>query len=524
MGVAMHRGMVLLAAAGLLVGACSSDGNDDDADGGSTTEVDGTDGTGGDDGDNGGGGAPEEVVVAVGNDLITLDPQAVQDYPGRVVFANVFETLMARDTSGEFVPVLAASEPTLVDPTTLEFTLRDDVTWQDGSPFVAADVAYSVNRVIDPDYETQQATLFNTVAGAEAVDDRTVRVRTDAPDPVLTARLSLLLIVKDGDGDRADFAEAPNGTGPYQFVSRTPGGDTVIEKWDDYRSPLPEAPERLVLRVLPEPRTRVAALENGEVDIVPGLSPDDVELVPRTEAATGTETMLLRLNMRAGTLEDEDIRQAINLAINRQELVDTLFSGYAEPAKCQISAPTVFGHDPSLEVPEFDPDQARELLEGAGGDVSLSFTAPANRFPKGREIAQAVAAYLEDVGFDVALEFPSDQVMAQQLLQPPSFPDVFMYSANTEFFDETKELQWLTTTGQFSGSSDDGIDALADQAEQEIDDAAREDLFHQINQRACDNVSNVYLYVAQDIYGLSDDIGWAPRADGFIIASEMSGA
>jgi peptide/nickel transport system substrate-binding protein len=503
--------MVLLAAAGLLVGACGGGGSGDDGGGGGDRAEQPS-------------GPPDEVVVAVGNDLITLDPQAVQDYPGRVVFANVFETLVGRDTAGDLVPVLAAAMPTQVDPTTVEFTLRDDAQWQDGSPFVAADVAYSVNRVVDPDYETQQATLFSTVAGAEAVDEHTVRIQTDAPDPVLLSRLSLLLIVKDGDADRPDFADAPIGTGPYRFVSRTPGGDTVIEKWADYRSPLPDAPQRLVLRVMPEPRTRVAALENGEVDIVPGLSPDDVSLVPHTEAVTGTETMLLRLNMRSGTLADEDIRQAINLAINRQELVDTLFGGYAEPAACQIASPTVFGHDPSLEVPPFDPDRARQLLADAGGDVQLSMTAPANRFAKGREIAQAIAAYLGDVGFDVALDFPSDQVMARQLLQPPSFPDIFMYSANSEFFDETKELQWLTTTGQFSGSSDEGIDALADQAEQELDDTAREDLFHQINQRACDNVSNVYLYVAQDIYGMSDDIAWTPRADGFIIAAEMSGS
>jgi peptide/nickel transport system substrate-binding protein len=508
--------MVLVVASLLLVGACGGGGGNG-AEGPSATGGDGT--TGG-----GAGATPEEIVVAVGNDLISLDPQAVQDYPGRVIFANVFETLVARDTSGELVPVLAASMPTPIDPTTVEFVLRDDVTWQDGSPFVAADVAYSVNRVIDPEYETQQATLFSTVAGAVAVDDRTVRITTDAPDPVLTARLSLLLIVKDGDAERPDFAEAPMGTGPYEFVSRSPGGDTVIEKWADYRTELVDAPNRLVLRVLPEPRTRVAALENGEVDIVPGLSPDDVPLVPRTEAVTGTETMLLRLNMRAGVLEDDTIRQAINVAINRQELVDTLFSGYAEPAACQISAPTVFGHDPSLEVPPFDPELAAELLEEAGGPVTLTMTAPATRFPKGREIAQAIAAYLTDVGFEVALEFPSDQVMARQLLQPPSFPDMFMYSANTEFFDETKQLQWLTTTGQFSGSSDEGIDELADQAEQEPDDVAREALFHQINQRACENVSNVYLYVAQDIYGLSDDISWLPRADGFIVAAEMAGA
>jgi peptide/nickel transport system substrate-binding protein len=505
------RWLILVAVAGL-VAACGGGGGDDV-------------GSAGDDGpaSAASAGGDGDVVVAVGNDLITLDPQAVQDYPGRVIYGNVFESLFVRGSDGALEPLLAAAPPTPVDATTWEVALRTDVRWHDGSPFTAADVAYSINRVVDPDFRTQQASLFLTIVGAEVVDESTVRIRTSSPDPILADRLALLLIVKDGDAERPDFAEHPIGTGPYAFVSRTPGSETVIERWQDYRQPLAEAPDSLTLRVMPEPRTRVAALENGEVDIVPALSPDDVPLVPRAEAVTGTEAMLLRLNARSGVLADERLRQAINLAVDRQELVDALFSGYAEPANCQIAAPTVFGHAPSLEVPPYDPERARRLIEQAGAEgATLSFTAPASRFAKGREIAQAVESYLEDVGFDVELEFPSDQVMAKQLLQPPSFPNIFMYSANTEFFDETKQLQWLTTRGQFSGSADEAIDELAEQVQQELDPEAREQLFAQINERACENVSNVYLFFQQDLYGLSDDIDWTPRADGLIVAAEIS--
>jgi peptide/nickel transport system substrate-binding protein len=299
----------------------------------------------------------------------------------------------------------------------------------------------------------------------------------------------------------------------------------VIERWADYREELPGAPEKLTLRGMPEPRTRVAALESGEVDIVPALSPDDVELAPNAADVASTETMLLRLNSRSGVLTDPKLRQAINLAINREELVDALFSGYGEVATCQIAAPTVFGHDDSIPAPEYDPDAARKLIEEAAPDgVTLSFTAPASRFAKGREVAQAITQYLEEAGFKVDLTFPSDQEMATQLLQPAKFPSIFMYSANSEFFDEAKELQWLTTDGQFSGASDPEIDTLADQAEQEMDPAVREDLFSQINKRACDDVSNSYVYVAKDIYGLSDAVSWTPRGDGLIVASEIKAA
>ena len=141
---------------------------------------------------------------------------------------------MVRDAAGTLGLGLAASEPVLVDPTTWEVKLREGVAFQNGEPFDAAAAAFSVNRVIDPDFNSEQGSYFNTITGAEAVDATTLRITTSGPDPILPTRLYWLKMVPPVAAAEAGFAENPVGSGPYKFDSWSRGSSITLTANADY--------------------------------------------------------------------------------------------------------------------------------------------------------------------------------------------------------------------------------------------------------------------------------------------------
>jgi peptide/nickel transport system substrate-binding protein len=133
--------------------------------------------------------AAGEIVIAIGSEPSTLDPQARDDGGERAVNDNIYETLMARTPDGALVPGLAAAEPTKVDDTTWEFKLREGISFTNGEPFNADAVVASVERILDPDLKSEQLAYFGGITGAEKVDDLTVRIKTAGPDPILPSRM-----------------------------------------------------------------------------------------------------------------------------------------------------------------------------------------------------------------------------------------------------------------------------------------------------------------------------------------------
>ncbi len=503
----MRTRIVSLFLVGLLVmAACGSDSDD-----------------GGDADTDGGSGSGGELVIVTGNEPTTLDPQLSEDYAQRVInLGNVYETLLERTPEGELKPLLATDLPTRVDEDTWEFKLRDDVTFHDGAAFDAASVAYSVNRIISPELESEQIAFFETISDAEAVDDVTVHINTDGPDPLLPTRMYWMPMVADGAGEVEDFAQNPNGTGPYKFVEWNVGQDVVIERNEDYWGE-PASVQKVTVRSIPDPGAQVAALETGEVDLLLQISPEQAKQVPVTKSIEGTESPIIRLDSREGILADVRVRQAMNYAVDKQTLVDTLLEGFARPSDCQVMAPGVFGYDPDLEPYEYDPEKARELLEEAGAvGAELTFTGISGRFVRDRELAEAITQYLNEVGLKVTLEFPDIAIYLDHLFEKDQFPDLLYISSSNELFDADKQMTYLESTGRGSGFVNADVDALAAEARVELDEETREGMYHELNEIACEEAANVFLVNTQDIYGLSEDLNWEPRRDGLIQAKSMS--
>ena len=251
----------------------------------------------------------DEIVISVTTEPSTLDAQVVNDRAARVVTGNISEALLFRDRGAQLTPGLAIDWRN-VDETTWEFTLRPGVTFHDGSPFNGEAAAYSVNRMVAEDFETQRGSYIRGIAGAEAVDDTTIRVLTDGPNAILLLQMAQVPMVPAGAGD--EMNEAPIGTGPYRFVEWNRGESIIAEINPDYWGDGGTIP-RFTVRIIPDAQTALAALQNGEVHLVLDILPEQVDLVPQFKSVAATEFSYVAFNTFVPEMSSPDVRIAMNM-------------------------------------------------------------------------------------------------------------------------------------------------------------------------------------------------------------------
>lgn len=465
----------------------------------------------------------QSITVAIGSEPSTLDPQLRDDGGERQVNDNIYEALMARTPTGDLVPGLAAAAPEQIDATTWQFTLREGVTFHNGAPFNAESVVASVERIIDPANNSEQMGYFNTIAGAEKVDDLTVNILTSGPDPILPSRMYWMKIIDPGYAASGDLASAPVGTGPYMFDAWNRGTDLSLTAYGEYWGGAPEIDD-VTYRFVTEPGTRLSGLMAGEFDVITNLLPEFTTSVPKFAAVPGLETSVFVLGTDNEVTKDPKVREALNLAIDRQALVDGLFMGYATIAKGAHVNPAAFGFNDDLAYYDYDPDRARALIEEAGAvGKPLVVIGESGRWLKDREQIEAVAAYWSQTGLDVSTDIQEFSQYLDSLMGSGPRPDAIFIANSNELLDADRETSFIYhMDGAAASNSDAEMAAMIDAARTETDVAKRQALYDQVLQRGHDLNYTVPLFNLQDIYGMSDRMEWQPRADAKLIINEMS--
>jgi len=412
--------------------------------------------------------------------------------------------------------------PTQVDDKTWEFKLRSGVSFHNGEPFNADAVVHSVKRVIDPNFNSAQASYFGSVTGAEKVDDLTVRITTSGPDPLLPARMYWMKIVPPTFSADAKFEETPVGTGPYKFAGWTRGSDIVIEANDAYWGEKPSI-DKVTYRFLSEAGMRVSSLLAGEVDLVTNLLPEFTSSVPKYEAVTGIETSIIILSTENEATKDVRVRKALDLSIDREALATSLFSGYATPAPGQMTNAKAFGYDASLPPFEYDPEKAKALIKEAGAEgKTVKLLGESGRWLKDRELIEAVAAYWSEAGVNVDIRIEEFGEYLNQLFDQKVRPDAAFVSNSSELFDADLDITFAYESGTNAASNNDKeLAAMIAAARTETDVEKRRKLYSDIQKKANEGVYAIPLLSNQDIYGLSPRLEWKPRPDGKVIVSEM---
>jgi peptide/nickel transport system substrate-binding protein len=467
---------------------------------------------------------PVQIVVAIGAEPATLDPQQRDEGAMYAVNTNIYETLTTRTAEGELVPLLATDLGTPIDDTTWQFKLREGVVFHNGEPFNADAVVASVNRIIDPDYGSEQISNFASIVGAEAVDEFTVNIKTEGPDPILPARMTLMLMVPPQASAEPDFPDNPVGTGPYTFVEWNRGSEISLVANPDYWGDAPSI-DAVTFRFIGEAGTRLAGVLAGEIDLMVGLAPEDFDRAPQAFSLQGVQHVGIALNSRAGSpIEDVRIRQALNYAVDKEAIANALFSGFAEVDPGQFMNPSWFGFNPNVEAYPYDPDKARALLEEAGAvGMTIPLLGVSGRLLKDRETVEAVAGYWEAVGIDVDLQILEFSEFLDRFFDRVDRPVANYIIHENTLFDADRTLTlYYHKDGAASSNDDDEISAWVDEARTELDVDRRQQLYWNAVQAAYDKAFFVFLVGQQDIYGASERLVFAPRADGLVLVKEMS--
>lgn len=496
---------------GLIAAAC---GGEDEA-GGDATGDETTDG----------GAAGGEITISLGSEPTSLDPHTVDDGGERAINDNIYETLLTRTPEGELAPGLATALPTQIDETTWEFTLRDGVSFHNGEPFNAASVVATVERIrrlIEAE-ATDQSGFFGSITGAEAVDDLTVRITTDGPDGVLPARMYWLKMVPASAADSDDLSDEPIGTGPYTFGEFVRGDHITLEANPDYWGDAPDISEvRYVF--IEEPGTRLAGLLSGEYDLITNLQPEDVDRAPKSAHVQGQEHPVLILDADEGITADPEVRKALNLAVDKDAIVESLFGGLATVDAGQLLSPSIVGHDDDLEPYAYDPDAAKQMLEEAGvAGQSITLVGTSGRWLKDRELVEAVAGYWEAAGLTVDLQVMEFGAYLDELFNRDARADAIFVSSSNDLLDADRQLStYYQAGGVGSSNTDQALSDLVTRGRQTTDQDERASIYNEAVDLAYDGAYFVWLVNNEDIYGMSDRLSWQPRVDAKLLLAEMS--
>ncbi|MFC4406360.1 ABC transporter substrate-binding protein [Haloarchaeobius iranensis] len=369
-----------------------------------------------------GSGGSGTLTYGRGAPSATLDPQASTSGEVAKVTNQVYDKLMGFEPGGSALVESLATDFT-IEGTTATIQLREDATFHNGDEFTAEDFIATYRRFVDPEYEYHFEDrsgygpyLLGAVEDVSAPDDYTVEfsiAKKYAPFLANLGAFAMAVLPKSEIESGTDFSSEMIGTSAFQFESADQGTGTIrLSAYDDYYGEGPHV-EEVTFEVIGENGTRASSLNAGELDIIDGLSPQTITQVEDGEGEIkrrgGINVGYLAMNMATfEPFRNKKVRQAMNYAIDTEELASTVYQGIATPASQPIPD-LVTGYNEELDPYPYDPDQAQTLLEEAGyGDgfefELATFQNPRAYNPSPGEAAETVRSYLGEVGITANLE------------------------------------------------------------------------------------------------------------------------
>ncbi|MEM1287183.1 MAG: ABC transporter substrate-binding protein [Pseudomonadota bacterium] len=493
-----------------------------------------------------GAASAETLRWARVGDSLTLDPHAQNEGPTHTLAHQIYEGLLQRDMAGQIIPALATEwAPLDSDPTIWEFKLREGVTFHDGAEFNADDVVFSINRAMSETSAMKE--LLASVAEVMKVDDLTVHFKTEGPNPLFPNNLTNLFMMDqtwaeaNGTVDVQDIANGEtnfatrnaNGTGAFQLVSREPEVRTVLSANPNYWGigEFPLEVSEIIYTPIQNQATRVAALLSGEVDIIQDIPVQDLGRVGDTDGlkvVTAAQNRVIFLGMQQGEedldtdsveganpFSDVRVRQAINMAVNRDAIQQVVMRGQSDPTGV-IMPPFVNGWTQELNMlPEGDMETAKGLLGEAGYEdgFEIIFNCPNDRYINDEAICQAVVGMLAQIGITANLEaqtranhFPLIQNQETEFYLlgwgVPTFDSEYIF--NFLVHSTTDEYGSWNNTGYSNPEVDEKIVSLASETDLDARNATIADIWAQVQEDV------LYIPIHNQVlnWGMKDNINF----------------
>lgn len=471
-----------------------------------------------------------EITIAQSTDATSLDPAFRADTVTGNVVRHIFDTLLDRKADMSFGGGLA-EEVEQNSPTEWTLKLRKGVKFSNGEDFNAEALKFSIERAKSPDLKAPTRAWWLPFKTVTVIDDSTVKIATEGPDPLFRSRLTLFAPVPPKHvrevGDAA-FARKPIGTGSYKLTEWRRDEAAILEPNPSYWGEKAKF-SRVTFRVIPEELARIAALQTGEADVVANLSPVQATALERSrgwrvERVASTRIAAIQFDNSIAPGDTQKFREAVAYAINRDEIIKGLLRGYAAPITSILSPGVPEWPSGKDYTRPHDPAKAAALVKELGlGNQEILLRTPSARYPNDRETALVVGAQLQKVGLNVKVR-PDEWNRFFEDLKAHKVSPVYLMGQGNIWFDPYPQIEaFQKSNGFLSTWKDPEVDTLLARSN-EVPLAERPQVFGRILERLNETVAVVPLYAHLVLYGVRDGVTWKARPDEQVLASEMSKA
>lgn len=421
MKISVKRSLATVAVGTLLVGtlaACGSDSSD--------------------------GSGSDTLVVGTTISIDKLDPLNLQY---KTVQHNVFDGLVRVVDAEGTAEARLAEKWTQVDDTTWDFTLRQGVTFHDGSELTVDDVVFSFSTIMAEDSTSPLKPFLLGVTSVEATDDATVRITTATPDPLLLKIVSQISIVPQAvytEMGSDAFAQAPVGTGPFTITKVEGDQRVTLEAYDGFWGEKAKT-AKVEVAYFSDATSLSSAFESGQVHVAHELNATALQTLGTNDAyelsnVYGGNQNMLTFNSTSGVFADEAVREAANQAIDADALIDALTAGAGVREDGQLPIDGIFGYTDTIERPAFDLDAAKAAVKAAGAEGAKIEIAGPSLY---KQLLEAVAAQLADAGFEPTVNAMEVGQWLPQLREGSTSDIFYKGVSDTGFFDADRSLSQL---------------------------------------------------------------------------------
>jgi peptide/nickel transport system substrate-binding protein len=452
----------------------------------------------------------DTLVIAISADVTTLHPSDTSTTAEMDITDQIYDKLMdiAHDGSGEYVPRIAERYEISEDGLSYTFHLRDDITFQDGTPLTAEDVKFSAELYKASKF---QGSMADGLSSIEIVDPYTIIFKTDEMySPFLENIVGIKIASKayHDSVDESTFANSPVGSGPYQFVSHDAGSKIVLKGYEDYYEGAPVIKE-VTYKVLADDTTVAIALQTGEIDFsdisesnyanLEGVDGIVIDQVPMSRFG------FISMNHEKYPYSEVTFRQAVAYAIDREKLINLAMDGLGT-VNSNILSPLRFGYSDDQPVYTYDPEKAKQLLTEMGittpYDLGVMYIADSYSTQ-----AQVIQSDLAAVGLDVTLEILEFNAYIDKLMNGECGITMLSMSleGSTQQYAMAFQSQYVGAANNVRYVNDE-VDALFDEAAKEVDAQKRFDLYNTIFTKVQNDAVYVVLYNSIGLYAHSDTL------------------
>ncbi len=497
----------------------------------------------------------QELRIGIGAEATTMDPHFYNLTPNIEVNEHIFDYLVHTDAKSQVKPGLALSW-SLVNETTWEFKLRPGVVFHDGTPLKADDVAFTFDRAPKvPNTPASYSQFLRRITAVTAVDDATVRVTTDGPNPMVVRQVSNVAIVSRKHGTGAttndyNFGKAAIGTGPYKLAEWVPADRLVLVRNDNYWGEKPKW-SRVTMKPISNATARSAAVLAGDVDLinfVPSVDIEKLKKTPNLSVVTEVGSRLFYMmpdvgraqspfvTDKAGTplpknpLQDVRVRRALSKAIDRTALVERVMDGAGAIAG-QFLPDGSYGVTPKLKPEAYDPEGAKKLLAEAGYPDGFGLTVHGtnDRYLNDARVVQTVGQMLSRIGITTKVEaLPKANYFTRASNRDFSF---FLIGTGTNDGETTSLVLYILASydekkglgnGNRSRYSNPKVDELIGRSLVEMNESKREMLLREATEIGLgQDQAIIPMFFEVNTWALKKGLTYTARTDGRTTAMDV---